>query len=141
MLSKGNNDCLLQESNGTLKYKVWTQYRALRVNVAVCTKTRLPEAEECDIQSCYCLINCTQNVTLRRFHETIVAVEKQKVLHISVCVCVGGGGWMWMVARARSRTCASAACDAPPYCLLRSLWLDHIFRHYLINGKVFEKRL
>jgi uncharacterized protein with NRDE domain len=81
----------LQESNGTLNYKVWTQYRALRVKVAVCTNTRLAEAEESDIQSCYCLINCTQNVTMRRFHETIVAVEEQKVLHISVCVWMGGG--------------------------------------------------
>ena len=28
------------------------------------------------------------DVTLRHFHETIVAVEKQYVLHISVCVDV-----------------------------------------------------
>jgi hypothetical protein len=32
---------------------------------------------------------CTQNVTLRRVRATIVAVEKQCLLHIpSVCVCV-----------------------------------------------------
>lgn len=30
------------------------------------------------------------NITMRRVRETIVAVEKLKVLHISVCVCVSG---------------------------------------------------
>ena len=29
---------------------------------------------------------CAYNVTLRRVHETIFAVEKQEVLHISLCV-------------------------------------------------------
>ena len=28
----------------------------------------------------------------------------------------------------------------PPYCL-RPLWLHHIFRHYLINGTIFSKKL
>jgi hypothetical protein len=31
---------------------------------------------------------CTYNLTFRHVHETIVAVKKQKLLHISVCVCV-----------------------------------------------------
>ena len=30
---------------------------------------------------------CTCNVTLRCIHETIVTVEKQKLLHTFVCVC------------------------------------------------------
>ena len=31
---------------------------------------------------------CTYNITWRRIHETIVAVENKLVLNISVCVCV-----------------------------------------------------
>jgi hypothetical protein len=30
----------------------------------------------------------TYNVTLSRFHEAVVAVGKQELLHMSVCVCV-----------------------------------------------------
>jgi hypothetical protein len=33
------------------------------------------------------------------------------------------------------------ACKEPPYCHLRFLCLYHIFRHYLINGKIFGKKL
>ena len=40
---------------------------------------------------------CTYNVTLKRVYETIVAVEKQQVLHISLCVhacaCVRARGY------------------------------------------------
>ena len=28
-----------------------------------------------------------------------------------------------------------------PYCHLRPLWLHRIFRHYLINGTIFGKKL
>jgi hypothetical protein len=48
--------------------------------------------------------HCTDNVTLRRVQETIVTVEKQWLLHISVCV--GGGGGVGVDARARA--CAYA---------------------------------
>jgi hypothetical protein len=40
---------------------------------------------------------CTYNATLTHVHGTIVALEKQQVLHICVCVCVG------VCARARGR--------------------------------------
>jgi hypothetical protein len=33
------------------------------------------------------------------------------------------------------------ARNAPPYCHLQPLWLHLILRHYLINGKIFEKTL
>ena len=35
---------------------------------------------------------------------------------------------------------ANPACDAPPY-YFRPLWLHHIFRHYLIKGTIFGKRV
>ena len=38
---------------------------------------------------------------LRRLYETIVAVENQKVLHISVCVCVRA--WVGKGMRVRAR--------------------------------------
>jgi hypothetical protein len=45
------------------------------------------------------------NVTFRRIHETTDAMEKQKVLHISVCVCVAG---VCLLAYLHSMTSASA---------------------------------
>ena len=42
-----------------------------------------------------------------------------------------------MCLRACSLT--NPACNAPPYCHFRPLWLHHIFRHYLINGTIFGK--
>ena len=48
-----------------------------------------------------------------------------------VCICV------------RGRACGLnyPACNAPPYCHLRRLWLHHVFRHYLINSTIFVKTL
>ena len=34
-----------------------------------------------------------------------------------------------------------SAFNAPPYFHLRSLWVCHIFRHYLINGTIFGKKV
>jgi hypothetical protein len=57
-------------------------------------------------------------------------------LCMCVCVCTGAG----VCLRACSLT--PPACNAPPYCHLRPLWLHHIFRHYLTNGTNFgEKKL
>ena len=73
---------------------------------------------------------CRYNVTTRRVHETIVAVEKHQVqYYILACVCV------------HRCSLTYPARKAPPYCHLRPLWLHHIFRHYLINGTIFGKRL
>ena len=71
--------------------------------------------------------HCTYNVTMRRVRATIVAVEKQYVLHNpSVCVC----------------RLKYAACNAyTPYCHLWPDRLYKIFPHYLINGMIFEKKL
>jgi hypothetical protein len=68
---------------------------------------------------------CTYNVTLRRVRVTIVAEEKQYVLHIlSVCVC----------------SLKYPACIAhAPYCRLWPAPLYSIFPHYLINGTIFGK--
>ena len=51
------------------------------------------------------------------------------MLHISLILC----------ARACSLTYSACHAQAPYY--LRPLWLHHIFWHYLINGKVFGKKL
>ena len=68
---------------------------------------------------------CTYNVTVRRVRVTIVAEEKQYLLHIlSVCVC----------------TLRYPACNAhAPYCHLWPAPLYSIFPHYLINGTIFGK--
>jgi hypothetical protein len=81
---------------------------------------------------------CTYNVTFRHVHETIVAVEKQWILH-SLCVCVVVGARTRACLRACSLT--NSACNAPPCCHLRPLWLHQMFRHSLINGTIFGKTL
>ena len=48
---------------------------------------------------------CTYNVALRRVHITIVAVEKQYVLYISVCVCARKRARTWVSACACARVC------------------------------------
>jgi len=54
---------------------------------------------------------------------TIVAMQKQKVLHIL-------------------SMCSACKAHAPLLCChLRPLWLYHIFPHYLTNDMVFEKTL
>jgi hypothetical protein len=65
--------------------------------------------------------NVLTNVTFRRIRVTIVAVEKQKVLHI-LCVSV-----------------ALVIQHAPYYIAyyLWPVWLYHIFPHYLTNGTIF----
>ena len=95
------------------------------------------------------------NVTLRRVRGTVVAVEKKYVLKISVCVCVCVRlrecvcmrapvcGYMCKDAGTRLFACSltySAWYEQAPYCLL-PLWLHHICRRYLINGKIFGKTL
>jgi hypothetical protein len=70
--------------------------------------------------------NVRINATLRRVRATVVAMEKQKVLHVpSVCLC----------------SLRHPACNAPaPYC---HLWPDQLyttFSHYLINGTIFVKK-
>jgi hypothetical protein len=45
----------------------------------------------------------------------------------------------WQSARACRLT--NLACNAPPYCHLRPLWLRNFFRPYLINGTIFGKKL
>ena len=84
------------------------------------------------------------DVTLRRVHETIVAVEKEK-FYIFQCVC------MCACPRARvyvtARACASARVTLiiqnarrSHIVNLRPLWLHHIFRHYL-KRQDFRKKV
>ena len=69
-------------------------------------------------------VRCRYNVTLRRVHETTVAVDKYYIFWVCVCKIT------------------YPACKAhAPYCHLRPVWLYHIFPHYLINGKIFLKLL
>jgi hypothetical protein len=81
---------------------------------------------------------CTYNVTLRRIHETIVAVETQYILHISVGGWEGRGGACVRVAfltehatRMRRNILSSVASLAAPYFST----LSHI------NGTIFGKKL
>ena len=62
---------------------------------------------------------------MRRVRATIVAVEKQRVLHnLSVCIC----------------SLSYPACNGDaPYCHLWAAQLYNIFSHYLVNGTIFEK--
>ena len=53
-----------------------------------------------------------------------------------ICItksCTGGGVGECLSACSLNYP----ACNAPPYCHLRPLWLHHIFRHYPINGTIF----
>jgi hypothetical protein len=71
----------------------------------------------------------TGNVTLRRARATIVAVYKQILRIVSVWGGGGKGGPSY------------PACNAhAPYCHLWPVWFYNIFPHYLINGRIFEKR-
>jgi hypothetical protein len=77
---------------------------------------------------------CTYNVTHSRIHWCREKAESITYfcVRVRVCVCVWGGGY----ASACSLT--YPACNA--YCHLCPLSLHHILRHYLINGKIFEKK-
>jgi len=69
---------------------------------------------------------CTYNVTLRSVRATIVAVEKQWVLHnLGVCIC-----------SLRYPLCNAHA----PNCHLWPASLYNIFPHFLINGTIFERK-
>jgi hypothetical protein len=61
-----------------------------------------------------------------RVRVTIVAVEKQQVLH-TLCVC--------------SLSYPACKAHAPYYIVICGLWLHQIFRHYLLNGTIFGKTL
>jgi hypothetical protein len=68
---------------------------------------------------------CTYNETLRRVSATIVAVEKQWVLHnLSVRICS-----LWYLAGNRH----------VQYCRLWPASLYSIFPHYVVKGTIFEK--
>jgi hypothetical protein len=68
---------------------------------------------------------CTYNVTLKRFRKTIVAVEKQLVLHTLECVC--------------SLRYSSNAHE--PYCHLWPARLYSIFPDYYTNRMISERKL
>ena len=65
---------------------------------------------------------------LRRVDKTVVAVEKQLVLHISVCVCVVLV--IQHAKRVRRIILSSVAWLAVPF-----------FSHYVINGTNFGNKL
>jgi len=69
------------------------------------------------------------NATLRRFHATIVAAEKQEVLHILDFAFVGLG--IQNAKPMRLIILSFVACLA----------LQYFFPHYLINGTSFGKKL
>ena len=79
-------------------------------------------------------------------------MEKQRVLHTCLCMCARAyvRACVWVGDRNRrrvhegARTCSLAypACNAyAPYCHSSPLWLHQIFRNYLINGTIFEKKV
>ena len=55
--------------------------------------------------------------------------------------CVRGGGCMCAGVCFRACSLTNPARNASPYCHLLPRWLHHVFRHYLINGKIFGKTL
>jgi hypothetical protein len=61
---------------------------------------------------------------------------------VCVCVCVEGVfGLKDPDMRWRASSHINPAYNAPTYCHLRPLWLNRIFRHYLINGAIFGERV
>ena len=67
----------------------------------------------------------TYNITLRHVRATIVAVEKQRILH-NLCVCFS----------LRYPTCNGYT----PYCHLWYARVCNIFPHYLTKGTIFAKK-
>ena len=88
---------------------------------------------------------CAYNVIMRNVHETIVAVEKQYVLHISVCVCVcvcvcvAGDKCIGAGVCLHKCSLTYPACNVPSNLHLRPFWLHYIFPHYFIKGTIFRK--
>jgi hypothetical protein len=83
------------------------------------------------------------NVTLRRVQQ-IVAVKKAiSIPHFCECVHVDAYVCVCVCARARAARVALLIQDATRmrHIIIYSLWLHHIFRHYLINGLIFGKTL
>jgi hypothetical protein len=67
------------------------------------------------------------NVTFSGVRVTIVAMEKQQILHIlSVCL------YLWLTSMQSSR--------ATLYCHLWPVRIYYIFTHYLLNGTIFGKK-
>jgi hypothetical protein len=80
------------------------------------------------------------NVTMRRVHAKLMLWKSKKYYiflcaRVCVCACVGVWvcGWMWV--------CACGYTGAPSYCHLQPLWLHKIFRHYLVKGMIFVKKV
>ena len=86
---------------------------------------------------------CTYNVTMTHFHETIAVVKRNKYyIFVCLCVYVCVRAWVWVqgaVMCLRACSLTNPAWNAPPYCHLRSLCLCLMFRHYLINGTTFAQ--
>ena len=58
---------------------------------------------------------------------------------VCVCVCKCGCACSGVFWSACSLT--NLACNSPPYCHLRLLWLHRTFRLFLINCTIFGKKL
>jgi hypothetical protein len=55
-------------------------------------------------------------------------------------VCVGGYGCLGAGVCLRVCSITYPACNAhAPYFYLQLVWLQHVFRHYVINGTIFSK--
>jgi hypothetical protein len=92
---------------------------------------------------------CTYNVILRRIRETLLPWKSNKY-YTFVCMCARARVHACVVPGSASvcmRVCACRlyypACKAyAPCCdVTCGLWFHHIFRHYLINGTIFGKKL
>ena len=58
------------------------------------------------------------------------------------CVCARAGvGSTCTGVYLRACNLTNPACNAPPYCHLRLLWLSLIFQGFLTNGTIFGKKL
>ena len=93
----------------------------------------------------------TCKVTLRSFSRNCFCSAKAiSITYFCVCVCDREREWVrgcergCPVAGVCLRACSLTypACNAHVlYCHLQALWLHLIFRHYLVNGKIFGKTL
>jgi hypothetical protein len=126
---------LLSYCSGQIRYLIFNQLNWCSLYSLLCLTQNFNEL-------CVLCRECTYNAALRHVHVTTVVVEKNKYytfVCVRVCACVCPGALACAYPCLPCLPSMQRAC-AVFYCHLWLIWLQHIFRQYLINGTIFEKK-